>query len=105
MVDATGTPFPDLMHRLVFEPLGMDHSSYDQAYPERRPGAAAAGHSLGGAPVDGKWRVIPEMAGAGLWTTPTDLARLALEIQRAQAGVPTACFPKHLVDQALTPVI
>jgi CubicO group peptidase (beta-lactamase class C family) len=105
LVDATGTPFPALMRRLVFAPLGMDHSSYDQAYPDERPGAAAVGHYLGGMPVDGKWRVLPEMAGAGLWTTPTDLARLALEIQRAQAGLPTACLPPSLVDQALTPVI
>ncbi len=105
MVDATGTPFPDLMHRLVFAPLGMDHSSYDQSYPDGRPGAAAVGHYLGGVPVDGKWRVMPEMAGAGLWTTSSDLARLALELQRAKAGLPTACVPKHLVDQALTPLL
>jgi CubicO group peptidase (beta-lactamase class C family) len=105
MVDATETPFPELMRRLVFAPLGMDHSSYDQAYPDARPGAVAVGHYLGGAPVDGQWRVIPEMAGAGLWTTPSDLARLALELQRAKAGLPTACVPQRLVDQALTPLI
>jgi len=63
MVDVTGTPFPTLMHALVFDPLCMRNSSYDQFYPDTRPAMTTVGHYLGGAPVDGQWRVIPEMAG------------------------------------------
>jgi CubicO group peptidase (beta-lactamase class C family) len=102
MIDVTKTPFPELMRDVVFEPLGMDNSSYDQTYPETRPDLTAVGHYIGGEPVHGKWRVIPEMAGAGLWTTASDLAQVACEIQRAYAGKPTKVLNKALVDQALT---
>ena len=36
--------------------------------------------------ISGRWRVHPEMAAAGLWTTPTDLAKYIIEVQRAYAG-------------------
>ncbi|HZU02204.1 MAG TPA: hypothetical protein VFA10_21225 [Ktedonobacteraceae bacterium] len=52
-----------------------------------------------------QWRVIREMAGAGLWTTASDLARLACEIQRAYQGKPTRLLGKAIVDQALTPQV
>jgi len=105
LVDVTKQSFPELMHALVFEPLGMRNSSYDQTYPDGRLASSAVGHYIGGEPVYGKWRVIPEMAGAGLWTTATDLALLAREIQRAHTGKPTAFLSKAVVDQALTPQV
>ncbi len=101
LVDVTGTPFPELMRALVLEPLGMNDSNYDQGYPDTRPESVAVGHYTGGGPVYGKWRVIPEMAGAGLWTTPSDLARLALEIQRAHQGRSSQFLGKEFVDEAL----
>jgi hypothetical protein len=55
--------------------------------------------------VHGKWRVIPEMAGAGLWSTAPDLARLAIEIQCAHTGQPTSFLKQEIVDQALTPQV
>jgi len=36
--------------------------------------------------VPGGWHTQPEMAGAGLWSTPADLVRLEREIGRATAG-------------------
>lgn len=97
MTDVTGMPFTDLMRTLVFEPLAMADSSYDVAFPDTRPGGVAVGHHTGGEPLAGGWRRIPAAAGAGLWTTPGDLARVAMEIQR-----PTLLAPE-LVTQMLTP--
>jgi CubicO group peptidase (beta-lactamase class C family) len=105
MIDVSGAPFPELMRELVFEPLNMRNSSYDQSYPDTRPESAAVGHYIGGEPVHGKWRVIPEMAGAGLWSTAPDLARLAIEIQCAHTGQPTSFLKQEIVDQALTPQV
>lgn len=103
LIDVTGKPFAELMQALVFEPLGMRHSSYDQGYPDQRPETAAVGHYIGGEPVYGKWRMIPEMAAAGLWTTSVDLALLACELHRAHMGKPTNMLKKEVVDQAFTP--
>jgi CubicO group peptidase (beta-lactamase class C family) len=102
MEELTGEPFPDLMRRLVLDPLGMASSSYDQAFPDTRPERTARGHYDDGEVVRGGWRVQPEMAGAGLWTTAGDLARLAVELQRAHAGR-GRIVSKAAVDQALTP--
>jgi len=80
----------------------MRNSSYDQAYPNTRPQTTAVGHYIGGDPLRGKWRIIPEMAGAGLWTTPTDLAQLAIALQQAYTGK-SAFLSQAIVHQALTP--
>ena len=36
--------------------------------------------------MDAKWHVYPEQAAAGLWTTPTDLLKLGIELQKALRG-------------------
>ncbi|WP_169739712.1 serine hydrolase domain-containing protein [Amycolatopsis taiwanensis] len=85
MEDVTGTGFAELMQSLLLEPLGMADSSYDQDFP-RHHGQVAHGHHMDGAPLDGGWRVQPELAGAGLWTTPSDLCRVGVEVTHAVAG-------------------
>ena len=101
LADVTGKPFVPLMQELIFEPLEMRNSSFDQSFPDARPEATAVGHYIGGEPVYGKWRVIPEMAAAGLWTTPTDLARLAVEIMRTYNGHSGSVLRTPFVQPAL----
>lgn len=103
LVDVTGRPFPELMRELVFDPLGMRHSSYDQSFPETHGGAAAAGHDAAGVPLAGRWHVQPELAGAGLWTTPADLARLALEVQAAWGGGASRVLGRDIARRMLAP--
>jgi CubicO group peptidase (beta-lactamase class C family) len=103
LMDVTGMPFPDLMQQLVLDPLGMRSSSYDQSYPESHPQSAAVGHYAGGEQIHGKWRMMPEMAGAGLWASAMDLAQVACELYRAHASMPTRLLRKDVVDQALAP--
>ncbi|MGC4786312.1 serine hydrolase domain-containing protein [Micromonospora sp. DT178] len=103
LTDVTSTPFDKLMATLVLEPVGMAESSYDQHFPNRHRDRAARGH-CGGTPVHGGWHTQPEMAGAGLWSTPADLVRLELEICRAAAGE-SALLPQDLAAQMLTPQV
>jgi CubicO group peptidase (beta-lactamase class C family) len=86
MTDVTGTPFPELMQELVLGPLHMSASTYEQPLPEARVAAAAAGYRGDGTQIPGKRNVYPEMAAAGLWTTPSDLARFALGLQAMLEG-------------------
>lgn len=83
MIDVTGKPFPQLMRELVLDKLGMRSSTFEQPLPHALDSLAARGTSRDGTPVAGGWHVSPEMAAAGLWTTPTDLARLAIGVARA----------------------
>lgn len=86
LTEVTGRRFDELMRELVLAPLGMVDSSFDQSFPLHSQ--VALGHEPdGGCPPEG-WLVYPELAASGLWTTPSDLARLAIEILRAASGAP-----------------
>ncbi|MFN0122003.1 MAG: DUF6265 family protein, partial [Blastocatellia bacterium] len=52
--------------------------------------------------VKGKWHTYPEMAAAGLWTTPSDLARFAMAVQQAWAGRANTLLSQAMVRQMLT---
>ena len=86
IIQVTGKPFPKFMSDTVLHPLGMANSTYEQPLPPARETLTATGYYADGKAVKGKWHVYPEMAAAGLWTTPSDLARFAMGIQQALAG-------------------
>ncbi|MGH7359503.1 MAG: serine hydrolase domain-containing protein, partial [Candidatus Rokuibacteriota bacterium] len=102
LVDVTGKSFPDLMRTEVLEPLGMRRSTYEQPLPAPLAGNAASGHRPDGTVVEGKWYTHPEMAAAGLWTTPSDLARYAIEVQLSAAGRSNKVLSRPLAAQMLT---
>ncbi len=103
--DVTGTPFPDLMRELVLDPVGMADSDYTQPPPADVHGVLASGHYVTGDAVVGGWHVYPEMATAGLWTTPADLCRYALAVGAAYAGAPGGLISQPLAREMLTPQI
>jgi len=81
--DITGKRFPDLMQALVLKPIGMDCSTYQQPLPRTLWRNASLGHLGNGKKLPGNWHTHPEMAPAGLWTTPTDLARYLVDVQQS----------------------
>ena len=86
IMDVTGQPFPSFMSDTVLKPFEMTNSTYEQPLPQTMTGSAASGYLANGEAVASGWRVQPELAAAGLWTTPSDLARFALGIQHALVG-------------------
>lgn len=86
LTDVTGEDFAALMQSRVLGPLGMADSSFEQPPPESR--AARLAHAHNGQGVHGAvpWHIYPEQAAAGLWTTPSDLAKLTIEVQQAARG-------------------
>jgi CubicO group peptidase (beta-lactamase class C family) len=52
--------------------------------------------------MKGRWLIQPQLAAGGLWTTPTDLAKWALEITRAWKGEPNKLFSKRIATEMLT---
>ncbi len=105
MTDVYGRPYPELLQELVLRPLGMTRSGYDQPLtPERDKNAARAHSAAGRAMPDGKWHVYPELAAAGLWTTPADLATFAIEIQLSLQGKSNKVLSREMVRQMVLPV-
>lgn len=102
VTDVTGEPFPAVARRLVLGPIGMDHSTYEQPLPQALRGQEAAGYRPDGSMVVGRWHTYPEMAAAGLWTTPTDLLKWAMEITAARAGRSTKVLSQAMAKEMLT---
>jgi len=102
MIDTAGKPFPDILHDAVLGPVGMTHSTYQQPLPIALRAKAAQAYRPDGKPVDGGWHTYPEMAAAGLWTTPSDLARFAIEVRKEALGQSELVLTTELAKAMLT---
>jgi CubicO group peptidase (beta-lactamase class C family) len=102
LTDLAGQDFPSLMQELVLRPLGMRHSGFDQPLGAGDRGKIALPHQEDGTEVAGGPHVYPELAAAGLWSTPADLARFVSEMQLCLAGKGTF-LSKALAQEAMTP--
>jgi len=101
----TGKSFSALMQETVLNKLGMSDSTFDQPLPASQSVYAATGYYEDGTPVPGRWRVYPEMAPAGLWTTPSDLAAFAIELLKSREGKANRVLSSSMTRQMLTPQI
>jgi CubicO group peptidase (beta-lactamase class C family) len=100
--DLTGKPFHSVMEAEVLDPVGMSESTFEQPLPERLAAVAAVGHGGNGDPIEGRWRTYPEQAAAGLWTTPTDLARFLLDLRAAYLRSTDAVLEPATVREMLS---
>lgn len=109
LADVTGVPFSEYLQRAVLEPIGMSSSCFCQPLPSDKDARAARAHGWavrqdgyigrGGA----KWHVYPELYAAGLWTTPSDLARFMIEVQLALAGRSNRVLTQAMARKMVTP--
>jgi CubicO group peptidase (beta-lactamase class C family) len=102
MVDQLKKPFPAIMREAVLAPLAMNASTFDQPLTPDRAVLTAAGTRSSGKSVEGRWHIYPEMAAAGLWTTPRDLAKLAIEVSLASEGRSSRVLSQAMTRQMLT---
>jgi len=105
VLDVTGKPFPQFMRETVLDKIGMDHSTYEQPLPAAKAVMAASGTRQNGTMTPGKWHVYPEMAAAGLWTTPTDLAKCAIEMALSMRGQANHVLSEKTTREMLSPQI
>ena len=102
--DVSGEPFATYMKHAVLDPIGMKHSTFKVPLSQEwLPGAATAYGA------DGKWSVPPSkfvepnLAAGGLWSTPTDLAKLLLEMQREYQGKSHKVLHRQTVRRMVSP--
>jgi Beta-lactamase len=86
MMDVTGKSFPKIMQEEVFDRLGLKDSTYEPSISASRAGLEATGHNSDGGVLPGKWNFQPELAVGGLWTTPSDLAKIGIELALSKQG-------------------
>jgi CubicO group peptidase (beta-lactamase class C family) len=105
IMDIEKKPYPEIARETVLAPLSMTNSTYSQPLPDEWRKKAATGYRQNGREVEGKIHVYPEMAAAGLWTTPTDLAKFAIEMQLSLAGRSNKILTKESVETMTTSVL
>lgn len=101
--DVHNQPLRDLVHDLVLRPLSIEASTFAQPLPTPLHGLAAAGHGLTGERLEPPWRVYPEAAAAGLWTTSLDMARILLSVRGAARGETTPLLSAAVANEMVTP--
>ena len=102
LLDVRGEPYPEILRKTVLEPLGMSRSAYAQPLPAESAAGAARGHRPNGSAIRGGWHVYPELAAAGLWTTPFDLSRFAVELMLALGGRSDRVLSRAMAEKMLT---
>jgi len=91
----TGKEFAVAVEEHVLKKLNMDQSTYR---PEES--WTIHGNDHQGVPLPGRWLVYPELAAAGLWTTPEELAMIAISIQQSLQG--KGLISRELAKEMLT---
>ena len=84
--DVMGITYGDFVQAKVLAPLNMTSSTWGVPMPQAFQSEAAYAYVKPGAPASTQWNAYPQLAAAGLWTTPTDLAKLLIEVANALAN-------------------
>ena len=100
--DVTGESFEAALSKLVFQSLGMNRSDFHQP-PLDTTNTARGYGGMRSLIFPGRWRIYPQKAAAGLWSTPQDLARLIVAIQKASAGEADGAISPAIAEEALKP--
>lgn len=79
-------PFEQIMKESVLSPLELNNSAFKESSSDKFASKIAFGHYYMGDAVQDGWDQYPEMAAAGLWSTPTDLAKLVVEVAKSKSG-------------------
>jgi CubicO group peptidase (beta-lactamase class C family) len=102
LADVSGTPFDELAVKELFAPLKLSATSFSP--PAETATDIAFAHDTAGKRLAISFLRYPESAAAGLWSTPSDIANLALAIRSAHAGEPGAILKPKTAAEMLAPV-
>ena len=100
--DVTHTAVPQLLDEMVLRPIGMTHSTFEEPLPKSLWDSAAMPYREDGKPVKGGWHTYPEITPAALWSTPSDIARMAIEVQNEYAGKSSKILSSPMMHEMLS---
>lgn len=85
LMDISKLNFSDLTQQILFDKLGMRNSTFEQPIPEKFVKQSSWAYSSASW-FKGMPYVYPQQAAAGLYTTPTDLAKFFIDVQKSYIG-------------------
>ncbi|ODB38591.1 serine hydrolase [Pseudoalteromonas sp. BMB] len=104
MEDSSELSFSELMEKQVLKPLSMNNSSFKLASLNLPQYRVAKGHDLQANMIAGGYRLYPEKAAAGLWSTPSDLALFMIALGKSYRGDEESLLSPHFAKVMLTRV-
>ena len=87
--DIAHMPFEQAAKEMLFDPIGLARTFF--ASPKNvekyeKEFVMSTGYDETGAPIQGKYPQVPDLAASGLWTTPQELLTIACEFSKAYNG-------------------
>jgi CubicO group peptidase (beta-lactamase class C family) len=100
--DVEKKPFADSIKELVLNPLGMQNSHYEFPVSEKWRSKIVPAFLSDGAEIKGGWDNYAASAAAGLWSTPEDLAKFAIDVSHSFVTNRVGLLGKNDAYQMLT---
>ena len=100
--ESTGRTLAELAQEIIFDKLQMVNSTFKYPLPQVYMPQTSIAHNKEGEPIPGKWHSYPEQAAAGMWSTPSDLARLLVEVEKSYQGESNLVLSKEMTAQMIT---
>lgn len=101
--DITGKSFSQLLEEFIFQPLQMKNSTLFSPNVIDKTDDFACGHNKDGTVTNEKYPFYPFAAASGIWTTPTDLSTLVIEIIHSLQGKGKLKLSQKTVQDMISP--
>ncbi len=101
--ETTRLPYHKATNQILFEPLKLKRTSYENPLPKSFKNIAKA-HNSSGKPValPRGYQAMPEAAASGLWTTPSDLAEILISLLNSQNRKKAGFLSSEIVKDMMT---
>jgi CubicO group peptidase (beta-lactamase class C family) len=86
ITDVSGQSFAAVATKNVLNPIGMDDSTFDFPLSGQLKSKAIPAFLADGSMIPGGWNNYAISAAGGLWSTPSDLAKFAINVNDAYLG-------------------
>jgi CubicO group peptidase (beta-lactamase class C family) len=103
--DITNQPYDRYMWTNVLKPLGMTGSFYSLLPSGGMKDLVAAAYRYDGKDIGSKYHIYPESAAAGLWSTPSDIAKFIIELQLSYLGKSNKVLSPVMAQKMLKPYL
>ena len=100
--DRTHSSFRKFMKKNVLQPLQMNHSEFIALPSRKLQQQTVPGFLKNGEMIPGQWKIIPALGAGGMWTTPTDLAKFAINVFQSFHGKKKGLLSQKLSHEMLT---
>ncbi|WP_242241942.1 serine hydrolase [Bacillus cereus group sp. BfR-BA-01309] len=101
--DITGKPFNLLLEEYIIQPLQLKNSTVFSPEDINKMETFACGHNKNGTVTNEKYPFYPFAASSGIWTTPTDLSALVIEIIHSLQRKGKLKLSQKLIQDMISP--